>query len=135
MLLHPSDIDDALEHVQLSLDFSDPMPIECFSVTPHPRFRVSRLGEYDDLSSWGEWRHGELADLSGDALLTEMVGFRGRGWAQQAMLWTPSTMPAIVIVELRRDSMIGDGRGRVSFALGMRWKTIPAVMLKQKREC
>lgn len=43
-------------------------------------------------------------------------------------------MPPIVVVERADDTtVIGDGRGRVSYAIGMGWPAIPAVFLKERK--
>jgi GNAT superfamily N-acetyltransferase len=94
---------------------------------------LKELGIYDDLSSWPEWRHGDLKELDEQDRVLELHSFRGAAWAKRAVQWTPRTVPPIVVVTLRNgDTAIGDGRGRVSYAIGMAWKSIPAVFLVER---
>jgi hypothetical protein len=95
---------------------------------------LEELNVYDDLSSWPEWRHGELAGLDEEDRVLEMRSFRGLNWAKRAVQWTPRTVPPIVVVTLRDGTTaVGDGRGRVSYAIGMAWAAIPVVFLRPKR--
>jgi len=74
-----------------------------------------------------------LKDLSPEELEDELVYFRGRSWAKRALEWVrKGTVPPIVIVVLPEATGVGDGRGRVTVALGLGWQTIPTVIATEK---
>lgn len=114
-------------------DFSD-SPLSINDFTRERRdVSLKQLGEYDDLSSWAEWAPGELADMDADELRRTLNAFRGSAWAARAANWTPQNVPPIVIVQLTGGTTaIADGRGRTSYAIGMGWKSLPAIFLTQR---
>lgn len=113
-------VEDALEHVQ----------DEC----PDPRvisqeerwMTLDGIGEYDDLSSWPEWRRGEFLDLDDRDVRAELDSFRGSGFARAAQGWIRGEpMPTIVVVVTPENTLVGDGRGRVSVALAAELEPLP----------
>lgn len=126
-----ADLADALEHAS---DYHDrELRLEDFDVSQPEQIAIDSIP--DDLSSWTEWRPGELLrDFDDEERFVELDSFRGRPWAERASSWTPSTMPPIVLVETSDYEGVADGRGRVSYAIGMGWPTVPAVrMVERKR--
>lgn len=124
------DLEDALDHMS---DFSDhELSLDNFDVQV-AIVQLEALDEYDDLSSWTEWDHGELAEMDEDDRFAELRSFRGSGWAKHAIEWTSRTVPPIVIVTLLDGSTaIADGRGRTNYAIGMGWDAMPATFLTER---
>ena len=123
------DVADALDHVS---DFD--ADVTSFSETKPALLPLRDLYRYDDVSSWAEWQRGELLELDPDEREEELKAFRGKNWAKLACTWrTPSDMPPIVIVTGPSFSGVGDGRGRVSYAIGMNWSAIPAVFVRLRK--
>jgi hypothetical protein len=121
----PRDVEDALEHVREEVVGLDEWPEGTCFAEKREVLPLRKILAYDDYSSWGEWRHGELRGLSRSELHSALSSFRGRGWADTAMGWlsrpAAHNIPAIVIFDSRvsRWTAIGDGRGRVSLAVGL----------------
>lgn len=122
------DLHDALDHAYEG----DAPEISRFTISRVDLLQLKDAYRFDDISAWAEWSKGELRHE--ENLLEALTSFRGAAWAVPALSWEPSTMPPIVIVE-RADGFtcIGDGRGRVSYALGMGWPALPAVFLKERK--
>jgi hypothetical protein len=114
-------------------DFSEhPLKIDDFDVNAR-MVPIDELGNYDDLSSWGQWEHGELVDLDASERTAALRSFRGSSWAARAIEWTPQTVPSIVVVTLSDGTTaIADGRGRTNYAIGMAWETMPVTFLTAK---
>lgn len=125
------DLEDALDHAS---DFSDgPLSFADFQATRPSLMPIRKLYHYDDVSAWAEWSAGELRDLDEEERFDELVHFRGERWAKMAERWKkPADMSPIVIIETASMSFIGDGRGRVSYAIGMGWREVPAVVLSER---
>jgi hypothetical protein len=89
---------------------------------------LSGVLNYDDYSSWGEFEKGELKDLSDKELLKVLISYRGKKWAEKASNWIKEEKfsPIVIFPKL---GIIGDGRGRISIAVGMDWKKIPVIFL------
>jgi hypothetical protein len=126
-----SDIRDAEEYLNETFDV-----ISCRE-EKRTCMRIADVLRYDDYSSWGQWRAGELIGLSPADLHQEFVSFRGEAWATQAEAWKKDGVPAIVLAEFsgrgrERDTSIADGRGRVSFAVGMRIPQLHTIILTCK---
>lgn len=129
--VRPQDLVDALDHVQDLVD--RPLSLSDFAQSPVKAVPIDDLWEYDDLSSWPEWQPRDLIYLDADERFDELVSFRGEAWAMRAARWTPVNMPPIVLVETREGyAAIGDGRGRVSYAIGMGFAKVPAVVLRER---
>lgn len=125
--VRPQDLHDALDHAYEG----EAPPLESFSVSRVDLLRLADVYHFDDVGAWAEWSKGELRNE--EDLLEALTPFRGAAWATKAISWEPATMPPIVIVE-RADGFtcVGDGRGRVSYALGVGWSALPAVFLKER---
>jgi len=123
------DMEDALDHMS---DLAGrTLSLEEFSASPVKNMSMRELYSYDDIDAWAEWEDGELADLSEAELEEELSAFRGRMFARRALRWVKNgTVPPIVVVDSEDAVGIGDGRGRVTVALGMGWDTVPAVVLR-----
>lgn len=98
--------------------------------TPHSQ--SARCSPNDDYSSWGAWDHGELAGLGRDELRDEFRSFRGDAWARRALRWVETNrFPPVVIFP--EESLVGDGRGRISVAVGLDRHSLPVILLTRKR--
>lgn len=121
------DMSDAIEmaiegdYIQLNSRLDD------FSISQEI-LTLSGVLDYDDYSSWGEFEKGELKDLSDKELLKVLTSYRGKNWAEKALTWIKEEKfsPIVIFSKL---GIIGDGRGRVSIAVGMDWKKIPVIFL------
>lgn len=126
------DLIDALKHMEQ--EAGGPLSLGGFNVSGVKPTPLREIDQWDDLGSWPEWSEGELEDLEPEELRNELGSFRGWVWAQRALEWTERSVPPIVLVELANGYReVGDGRSRVSLALGLGWKTIPAVVMTQRR--
>jgi len=118
------DVADALEHVLESVVGLDEWPKDACFTEQRGVMSMRKILNYDDYGAWGEWRYGELRGLDRNALLDEFTSFRGRVWAETAASWLTGdkfheNIPAIAIFDSRYGTAIGDGRGRVSLAVGL----------------
>lgn len=94
---------------------------------------VAEVLNYDDYSSWGEWEVGELQELDRDELEAELKSFRGDDWAQRALAWLDDGIPAVVVtLDDAAFEGVSDGRGRLSFAVGMGIENVPVVWVTKK---
>ncbi len=129
-----SDIRDALESVANGLEHPEQFdPRTTFDET-RTTMPVSKILDWDDYSSWGEFAPRELHGLSEDELRAAFGNYRGSTWAKTALGWIKDGVPAIVLVEGRSlpgGRVLGDGRGRTSFAVGMGIKTLPVIILRE----
>ena len=132
MTVKPSDLDDAIEHAQESLDIEiDRDGVQVSDVTP---VAIADLYSYDDIDSWSEWRHGELASMDPEERSAELKSFRGAAFAKRATAWiNDGRVPPIVLLDLEEGAAVGDGRGRTSVALGMGWPTVDAVIVTRRQ--
>jgi hypothetical protein len=123
------DIADALEHVQESFGFDE----ACFAIDLRPSMPLQKIIDHDDYSAWGEYKHGHLTKgFDEGEWMEELSSFRGAEWAERAFTWKSSQdVPAVVIVISREGTAIGDGRGRVNYAMSRGWKSLPAIILKE----
>lgn len=104
-----------------------------FHVSDVERLPLKRLYEFDDIGAWAEWAPGELKAMRARERHEALVHYRGEDFAVLAETWTEKTVPPVAIVIFPPDSDlasgVGDGRGRISVAIGMGWKTMPVVFL------
>lgn len=122
-------LEDAIQHASISVDRD--LHLEDFKMSKLKVYKAKDLYQFDDLSSWSEFREGDLVDLDEEEQWGELNSYRGSGFAHAAMEWIErGEVPTIVIVKTKEDMMIGDGRGRASVALGARLK-VPAVILTE----
>jgi hypothetical protein len=132
-LYEQRDLLDAIQHADIYGDHG--WTLEDFEIKDLGEIPISKLHEYDDLSSWVDIEEGEYDELSTDERLDRLNEFRGESWANKARLWLDNGIPPIVVIsapmvsehEFYLYTQIGDGRGRVNFAHAMGIKTIPAV--------
>lgn len=123
-------LEDAMQHASMQVDRD--LELSDFSMSKPRVYKAKDLAKFDDLSSWAEFDEGEFVDLSKEEQWDELNSYRGSGFANAAMEWIDKgEVPTIVIVKTKEDTMIGDGRGRTSVALGARLK-VPAVILTEK---
>jgi hypothetical protein len=98
---------------------------------------LSRVLGYEDCA-WLDVDPKDFAGMSTEERLAELSSFRGPKWAARAAEWLSEGVPPIVVIdapvvdEAHLYRQIGDGRGRVNFALAMGLKTLPVVIMKWK---
>lgn len=132
-----NDIEDAVEHVILMKEdtFTGTFTGKvCYKrIFSGNKSLDSVISEYDDISSWAEWNKGELQGLNDNELMDQFTSFRNSFWAEQAMGWMKEQrFPPVILVETKEaGNWIGDGRGRVSLALGLNWTEIPVIILQE----
>lgn len=119
MPLKPSerDLEDAIMHFSEFFGSEDRrlynMNIVDFDLNYLGKLAVEDLWEYDDLSSW-------MDDLDDE---DDFIAFRGEEWARKAGTWGENIPPIVVVTsENPPYSVIGDGRGRVTYA---NYKNLP----------
>jgi hypothetical protein len=87
---------------------------------------------WDDYGSWGEFSKGELAKLPPDEAKEELSRYRGGSWADRALAWLKAKkIPPIVLVDGKEARCIGDGRGRVNFAMAFNKSPLDVIILKE----
>ena len=134
-----SDICDALDHASdfqidpsLAARYRDCSAVSMFNITSQDRVPVAELYNYDDIDSWAEWDDGELADLSPSELLDELSRYRNAAWAANAIRWyIHNDFPAVVVIEDDVYDGIGDGRGRISLAIGLGITQLPVIFMQR----
>lgn len=128
-----NDIQDAIQHFKISVDIPDDFNIslDMFDVYYDSNFDYTKTN--DDLSSWPEWENNYLTNLSDEELDKELSSFRGQWWKDLAKQWLSDKFPYIVVINAGNFYEISDGRGRVSVALGLGIKTLPAIILTLKK--
>jgi hypothetical protein len=123
--INQDNIRDAFEHANAVFE-TDYKPEDFeYDLVDMP---ITKLYNYDDVDSWKEWDAGELLELSEDELEKEVSGFR-----ENAIdLIKNENIPPILIIDDGKSTVVGDGRGRISIAIGMNWDKIPAIIAKKK---
>lgn len=125
-----SDIKDALETAKEGDYISPDSTISDFTVT-RKTLSLKEILTYDDYSSWGQWNKNELINLSESELFDELLSYRGKKWAERVLFWLKNkSIPPIVIFS--DIPLIGDGRGRVSLAVGMGINKLQTLLLESK---
>lgn len=127
-----TDINDALEQIGQMVDRD--LNLSDFK-QKKTKLKLDDLYNYDDIDAWAEWGQGELLELDEEERWDEIDGFRGDAFGRRARKWLQSGFPPIVIVETKEYTGIGDGRGRITVALGMDYKKpLPAIILTEKKQ-
>jgi hypothetical protein len=115
------DLYDAIEHADIYGD--QKWTLEDFDIEYLGELTPEQLEYYDDLSSWVEVDEEE----------EDIESYRGKEWADRAKKWKESGIPPIVIIsapeEGKLHTQIGDGRGRVNFAVAHQM-SVPAYHMK-----
>lgn len=116
------DLFDAIEYINEIL--ADQYSINDFAISS---VTIISPHDYGDLSSWLEVECGEFVKDP-----RSLEKFRGKEWARRAASWKRiEDIPPIIIVDIPGLIIdIADGRGRVNYAIGMGFSTIPAIFLK-----
>jgi hypothetical protein len=130
------DMLDAIQHADLYGDQG--WTLDDFNILPMGEVPLSRVRGYEDWGGWIDVDPEDFAGMSTEERLAELSSFRGPKWAARAAEWLTKGIPPIVVIdapivdEAHLHRQIGDGRGRVNFALAMGLKTIPVVIMKWK---
>lgn len=127
------DIRDAVEHAVMQEGDTSVSGTYCYNMTGPIQTSLEEILNWDDYGSWGDFRLGELKDLSEEELVQELNSFRP-GFATQALQWIKSgKFPPIILVDSKNaGTMIGDGRGRVNLAVGLDFNSFPVITLKEE---
>lgn len=107
------DIYDAIETAMESYpeEFDENTSRSDFELSYLGKLSVDDLRNYDDIDSWTENVEDE----------DELKSFRGERWKKLSDIWG-NNPPPIVVVTGESFSLVGDGRGRVTYA---NYKKIP----------
>ena len=126
---------DAIQHADVYGDQG--WTLDDFTILPMGEVPLSRVLGYEDCA-WLDVDPEDFAGMSAEERLAELSSFRGPQWAARAAEWLSEGVPPIVVIdapvvdEAHLYRQIGDGRGRVNFALAMGLKTLPVVIMKWK---
>jgi hypothetical protein len=129
------DMLDAIQHADVYGDQG--WTLDDFTILPMGEVPLSRVLGYEDCA-WLDVDPKDFAGMSTEERLAELSSFRGPKWAARAAEWLSEGVPPIVVIdapvvdEAHLYRQIGDGRGRVNFALAMGLKTLPVVIMKWK---
>ncbi len=128
-LQRTKDIEDAVDHYWQS--YVDEDGTLCFEAQAK-KMTIEAILQWDDYSSWGEFKEGELVGLPLDEARDELASFRGNAWADRALGWLKQKkVPPIILVDGRAGQLIGDGRGRTNFAMAFALPTLNVIILKE----
>jgi len=105
----------------------------CFGATTGVMATTDVL-DWDDYSSWGEFKWGELSELPVSEAREELLHFRGEVWGKRALQWlVHNNIPPVILVEGAAGRIIGDGRGRMNLAMAFAIPETKVVILKERR--
>lgn len=121
-----NDIRDALDHFKDLIDRK-----VCFKIAYEGDMSLKEITSWDDYSSWGNWNKGELSELDEPDLFEEISSFRGKDWALRSKHWIKDEFPPIILISSEFGDFVGDGRGRVSLAVGLDLKYLPVIILNE----
>lgn len=122
------DLEDSLEHASIMFDKN--FVKDDFDYKYEPNVSIEDLYMFDDIDAWAEWEPGELKNMDNEELENEVKNFRPK-----ATEWIKNkTCPPIIIIDSNEGVVIGDGRGRVSIAIGLDWDTIPVIFAYEKNK-
>lgn len=121
--LKPSqkDLEDAIAHAD-TYGYSG-WAIRHFNLEFLGNLSVKELSGHDDFSSWVDLDPSDFAGLSQQEKVEQLADFRGPEWAERASRWLKTGIPPIVVISTPdpedgiEHTQIGDGRGRVNFAI------------------
>lgn len=129
------DIEESIDHVSDYLylkgqkDLKE-IPFEWLNVQKVENFPTRDLWNYEDVDSWLDAEKNELKLKSKNDRIRFLKLLRGN----HAISWIQDGIPAIVLVDFVGNRFVGDGRGRINFAVGMGFETVPVVILTLKPE-
>jgi len=124
------DIEDAVQHAILQEDCTFTGEAR-YDIVEQKIMNLKEILNWDDYSSWGEFDPGELKEIADEDFIGELNRFRP-GWGDLVKTW--KDIPPIILVDtLEAGTMIGDGRGRVSLAVGLGLDKLPVIILKESQ--
>lgn len=130
-LQRTKDIEDAVDHYWQSY-VDDEDGTVCFEAQAR-RMTTEEVRRWDDYSSWGEFEQGELASLPPDEARDELAGFRGAAWADRALGWLKrKKIPPLILIDGEAGECLGDGRGRMNFAMAFAIPVLDVIVLVEK---
>lgn len=125
-----SDIEDAVEYYWFTFRTTEHDGTVHFTAKPM-KMPVQEILQWDDYSSWGGFKKGELVGLSKADLKAELDSYRA-GYGNRALPWVENgKIPPVVLVDSIKGQAIGDGRGRTSLAVGLNLPALDVIVLKQ----
>lgn len=130
------DLLDAIQHADLYGDQG--WTLDDFKIVSLGEVPLGRIREYEDWGAWIDVDPEDYVGLSVEERLAKLAEFRGPRWAERAAGWLKNGVPPIVVIdapivdEHSVHRQIGDGRGRINFALAMGLKRLPVVLMKWK---
>ena len=130
------DMEDAIEHADIYGDQG--WTIDDFNVKSLGELPLARIRRMEDWSSWIDVDPSDFEGMSTEERLAELESFRGAAWAKRAASWLKDGVPPIIVISAPMESedslyqQIGDGRGRINFALAMGLKKLPVIQMVMK---
>jgi hypothetical protein len=133
------DLKDALTHLQGEVLGYEEWPEDvCVDVRNVPGgFMVGQilrgLKKSDPYEDWGPFEPKSLKNLNRDELLERLKTFRKEEmWSERVSKWLDEGFPPIFVLSdpPRYGTVLLDGRGRFSLAVGLGMKTIPGYEIK-----
>ncbi len=139
--LRTTDLTDAIQHANI---LDEPWELADFNVKSLRDVPREKFWSIEDVDSWLDIRPEDVKGLSQEERWTVLAGFRGEAWAQRAKAWMVEDMPPIVLITTpdcnsgvcdakKTYTQIGDGRGRINFAVAMGLHKLPAVHMTFRR--
>jgi hypothetical protein len=124
-----SDIKDAVEHAVMLEDSSFTGNVY-FDIGEVQDLPISEILRWDDYSSWGDFDWNEFDGISDDERIKILNSFRP-GYGDLVKSW--DEIPPIILVKmLNGDKCIGDGRGRVNYAMAAGKHNLKAIVITEK---
>lgn len=133
------DLEDAIKHADVYGDQG--WTVEDFDVEDLGKISLRKLREFDGVDAWLDVSAEDFKGLSTEDRLEQLKSFRGPQWAERAAKWVKDGVPPIVVIEAPTESdatdvpmhvQIGDGRGRVNFAVALGLKSVPVVYMRYR---
>ena len=131
------DMLDAIQHADVYGDQG--WTLDDFTITPLGEVSMDRISEFDDFSSWVDVDPSDYEGLSVEERIEKLSEFRGPKWSARAERWLKEGVPPIVVIDAPDSEgglheQIGDGRGRINFALAMGLESLPVVTMTWNKD-
>lgn len=135
--LDRADLQDAVEMADV---YGIGLKVDDFKVKKLGWITLDHIEEYEDFFSWVEVDPEDFTDLSFDERIKEFEGsVSSRKFSDRIHKWKKSGIPPVVLItapdeedNTRMRTQLGDGRGRVQFAMAFGLKRLPAVHMIYK---
>ena len=113
---------DAIEHADIDRDQN--WTLDDFKLRYLGELKPKFLRKYEDIDSWLDFDEQDAKELSKEEKIEALKNFRGEDWAEMALGWLKTnSIPPVFLITAPLTSeddlytQVGDGRGRVNFAM------------------